>query len=224
MLQELQSAPKITFSVSDAAESKSDYLEFKRGQLIYCEGSTPLGVYFVRKGKVKMSKMGSDGKEQILRIVTPEEMLSCSDLISDSRYSTSAKALEDTTLLFIPKLEFWKMLRQEQKVLEQFVLLLSSDLKMAETKIADLAYKPVRGRLADALIFLSEKYNHDNKKNDKIKVSIKRSDLASFVGTAKETVNRLLSEFRSENIIETDGHDIAIVNMQKLNHLCGLYN
>ncbi len=224
MLQEHYTAPKVTLRVSDAIESKSDHLEFKRGQLIYCEGSTPLGVYFVRKGKVKMSKIGSDGKEQILRIATPEEMLICSDLISDSRYSTSAKALEDTTLLFIPKSEFWKMLRQEQKVLEQFVLLLSCDLKMAETKIADLAYKPVRGRLADALLFLSEKYNHDNKKDEKIVVAIKRSDLASFVGTAKETVNRLLSEFRTENIIETEGHDITIINMPKLNQMCGMYN
>ena len=221
MLQECKNITESPFQVMNIIKDKSDQLQYKKGQLIYCEDNTPLGVYFVFKGKVKISKMGSDGKEQILRIATPDDMLSYSDLVSNTKYSTSANALEDTTLLFVSKQEFWNIIRTQRQLLENFVLQLSLDLKQAETKIADLAYKPVRGRLADALITLTNKFNVP--KTCASEVSISRADLACFVGTAKETVNRLLSEFRNEHLISTEGTKINIIDMKGLSLVSNMY-
>jgi len=222
MLQDYQLAAEHPFQIMDIEEDKSDHLQYKKGQLIYCEDSTPLGVYFVQKGSVKISKVGCDGKEQILRIVTADEMMGYVDMVSNSRYSSSAKALEDTTLLFIPKQEFWTTLKKQRQLFENFILLLSDDLKEAELKIADFAYKPVRGRLADALVYLNKKFN--KKQNEVKAISISRFDLACFVGTAKETINRLLSEFRNEKIISTDGTKINILEVNELDRLSKMYN
>lgn len=222
MLQDYQLAADHPLQIMDIEEDKSDHLQYKKGQLIYCENSTPLGVYFVQEGSVKISKIGCDGKEQILRIVTSNEMMGYVDMVSNSRYTTSAKTLEDTTLLFIPKQEFWSTLKKQRQLFENFVLLLSDDLREAEEKIADLAYKPVRGRLADALIYLFKKFNKENK--PKKAISISRFDLACLVGTAKETINRLLSEFRTEKIVTTEGTKINILEIEGLNRLSKMYN
>ena len=157
-----------------------------------------------------------------MRIATPGEMLSYTDLISNTRYTTSAKALEDGSLLFIPKQDFWNTMKEQNKLYEQFVQMLSKDLTEAEERITDLAYKPVRGRLADALVSLAKKFNK-NEHLGNMSIHITRSDLACFVGTAKETVNRLVSEFRKEQIITTEGTRINIVNLQKLKSISRLY-
>lgn len=210
------------FKVMDVMQDRSDLLKVKKGQVIYMEGSTPLGAYLVQQGKVKISKIGSDGKEQILRIAVPEEMLTYTDLISNARYTTSAKALEDTTLLFVPKNEFWSTLRANANLFEEFLILVSNDLNRAEQNITSLAYKPVRGRLADALLALGKKLNSVGDGPQSIFIS--RYDLACYVGTAKETVNRLLSEFRNENLVSTNGTEIIIDNLRGLMHISKMYN
>lgn len=209
------------FRVIDLLEDEVDHLVYRKGQVIYCEGSTPLGAYFVYEGKVKTSITGSDGKEQILRISSSGDMLSYANLLSGTKYTTWARTLEDSTLLFVPKDDFWNFITQQQQLFAEFVMLTSRDLLQAETRIADLAYKPVRGRLADALISLARKFRGEELNIPTL--SITRSDLACFVGTAKETVNRLLSEFRNESLIETEGSRISILNMDGLRKISRLY-
>ena len=172
-----------------------DVLFFKKDQVIFSERSTPLGAYLLKMGKVKISKTGSMGKEQIIRIITQIEILGHTDLFTNSRYSTSAKALEDSYLLFISKHEFWDMIRDNNHLCEQLLQQISLDVNCIEAKIVDLAFKPVRGRLADAILDLDKKFNEDTGQHN---IFITRADLASYVGTVKETVNRLLSEFRNE--------------------------
>lgn len=209
------------FYLIDVLEKKSDFVLYKKGQLIYCEGSTPIGIHFVREGKVKITKTGSDSKEQILRIVSQEQILNLADFVSNTKYSTSAVALEDTTVMFVPKIEFWNTLMEEHQLYQDLMIMLSTDLKEAEMKITDIAYKPVRGRLADALILLDKKSEKRNEPS--MNLSISRSDLACLVGTAKETVNRLVSEFRNERLIKTEGNKIIILNQNGLNMISKMY-
>lgn len=221
MIQEYKPLSQLPFQIPKLIMDKLDVLFFKKGQVIFSEGSTPLGAFFLRKGKVKISKTGSQGKEQIIRIVTQREFLSHTDLFTNSRYSTSAKALEESYLLFIPKQEFWDMLREQNHLFEQLLQQISLDVKSVEDKIVDLAYKPVRGRLADAILDLDKKFNEDTGQHY---VFITRSDLASYVGTVKETVNRLLSEFRNERLIATNGTRIILLDINGLNRICKMYN
>lgn len=200
-----------------------DWITFKKGEIIYCEGSTPQGIYFVNQGKVKISKMASDCKEQIIRIATSTDILSYVDLITNSKYHTTARTLEATRLLFITREEFWNIMHSEANILEQFMLLLSQDLQQAEERMTDLAYKPVRGRLAVALMSLAKKYNSVGAYG-MFSISVSRRDLAGLVGTAKETVCRFLAEFRDDNLISMNGREIKILDMEGLMKVNNLYN
>lgn len=209
------------FPIFNTMQDRYDCLRFKRKQRIYSEGSTPLGVFLIQSGKVKISQMGSDAKEKIIRIAGKGEIISYTDLIANTRYDTSATALEDTNLLFVPKEEFKKTIREQQKIFDEFMMMLSLDIKLAQSSITRLAYKPVRGRLADALIELCDKF--DNMASDQKTMKISRADLASYVGTAKETVTRFLSEFRRERLITTDSININILDMDGLLRVSRMY-
>lgn len=200
----------------------ADLLFFKKNQIIYTEGSTPIGAYFVKKGRVKISKYGSDGKEQIIRFAVNNEILNYTDMIVHTPYSSSAYALEDTSIYFISRENFWELIKGRCELFENFIQQLSLDLKNAEEKITDLAYKPVRGRVADALLELGVKLS--DKEVEYPSVYISRHDLASYVGTAKETVNRMLSEFRDEGLIRTQGVEIKLLDNQGLKKLSLLYD
>lgn len=198
-----------------------DILYFKKGEIIYFEGSSPLGIYIIRKGKVKISKLGCSGKEKILRIVTPEEILNYADLLSNRRYSSTGKALEDTSLKFIPKQQFWNVIQKQEFLFGQFMQQISKDMRNIEQKNVDLAYTPVRGRLANALLYLDKRFNKNMPGLHYI--SITRTDLAGFIGTVKETANRLLSEFREEHLIRTEGTRINILDPEGLQRVSKLY-
>ncbi|WP_198536970.1 Crp/Fnr family transcriptional regulator [Salegentibacter sediminis] len=202
--------------------ARADYLYYKKAQLIYQEGSTPLGAYFVENGSIKIVKLGSSGKEQILRIATNGELLCLSDLFSQCRYGNSAKTLEDSSLLFIPKQDFWKVLKEDDQIFRSLLQQLAQNIRKGNEKIVDLAYKPVRGRLAEALLSLDSKFNTTSR--EPFQVAMTRADLAGYVGTVKETVNRLLSEFRSEKLISTQGTRIKISDPNGLERISRMYD
>jgi len=184
---------------------------FKKNQVVYLENTTPLGIYYVKSGRVKMYKQGSDGKEKIIRIGFKGEMLSYASLISDNRYKTSAIALEDTSLIFISKQDFWSQLKYNEGFLTRFLKVLSNDMISVQVEMTDL----------DSLLSLMEKFT---KVDDKASISMSRKDLACYVGTAKETINRLLSEFRQEKLITTNATNINIIDPTGLQRISNLYN
>ncbi len=204
---------KIDNLFSDITIENEDvnFLRYKKNQIIYSEGNTPMGLYYVQTGKIKIFKIGSDGKEQIIRIAGEGEVLSCASLICNNKYNTSAISMDDSVLVFIYKQDFWNHINHN---LSGFLQLISQDIINAEEKITDLAYKPVRGRLAQALLSLCKKFNGRIDKN--LTITISRNDLACFIGTATETVNRLISEFRKDNIITTSAKKITIINSEYL--------
>ncbi|MCG9970796.1 Crp/Fnr family transcriptional regulator [Christiangramia crocea] len=208
--------------IPQAMRERADVLFFKKGQIVYQEGSTPLGAYFVDSGQVKISMLGSLGKEKIVKIVTDSELLCFSDLFSHRRYSTSAQAMEETSLLFISKRDFWEVLNDRRDIFLSLLWRLSEQIKVVQETITDLAYKPVRGRLADAILNLNNKIK--GKDLEYQSISLTRADLAGYVGTVKETVNRLLSELREEKIISTSGSRIVIRDMDKLIRISEMYN
>jgi len=192
MLEKSLNLFEISFRISELIKDNSDLLLIKKGQLIFSEGSTPLGIYFINEGKVKICKIGCQGKEQILKISTKKEILSVNDLLSGSKNNNSAIALEDVSLWFIHKHDFANLLIDEHQIMEQFLRKVSRELSLAETRLVHFAYKPVRGRLADAIISLDEIFNRYAR---------------------QETASWLLSEFRAEKLIDVQGHKINIRDM-----------
>jgi CRP-like cAMP-binding protein len=185
----------------------------KRGQIIFHEGRTPQGVYCLNEGKVKIYRLGSDGKEQVVRIVTPSNFFGLRALISGWNYSTSAVTLEDSVVCLIPKRAFLKISLKYPDVSHCLMVFLSSMLEDAESKLLSLAQKPVRERLAETLLALHEVFNKNGGNNH---INLSRTDLANIIGTATECVIRLLSEFKDDNIIDINGRKISILNFEEL--------
>ncbi|KXX68662.1 Crp/Fnr family transcriptional regulator [Flammeovirga sp. SJP92] len=191
---------------------------FKKGQPIFQEDSMPTGVYCISEGLVKVTKLGSNGKEQILRIAKPGDFVGYKSLIKGSRYRASAIAIEDSSICLIPKAIFMELLHENVEFYQQIVHLLCEVIDNAETKITDIAYKPVRGRIAEALLVLDKAFV------DKEHITLTREDLAGLVGTVKETAIRIISEFKHEKLIEINKRSIKIINPDGLVKISHLYD
>ncbi len=196
---------------------------YKKGQIVFYEGNRPSGLFCVSKGKVKLYKLGYEGKEQIIRLAKEGDILGYRSLIGGEAYSASATVLEDAYICFIPKAVFFGMVNSNGELSMKLMHLLSQDLRAAENRIAELAQKSVRERLAETLLMLKEYYGAEDD-HGMLNVSLSREDLANIVGTATETVIRLLSEFRQEKLIDLNGRKIRILNQQALIETAHIYD
>jgi CRP-like cAMP-binding protein len=195
---------------------------YKKNEYIFKEGSYASGVFCINGGKIKISMVGDEGKEQIVRLVKPGDIIGYKALLSSEKYSASAIAIEDCNVCFIPREVFTEILKKDANLSFEMMKLLSDELRKAEEKITHLAQKPVRERMAETILFLKETYGIDNEEN--INVSLSREEIANIVGTATETAIRLLSEFNKENMIELSGKKIKILNTNKLTKIANLYD
>ncbi len=184
---------------------------YKKGQVIYYEGNKPLGVFCVNKGKVKIYKMNADGKEQILRLAKDGDVIGFASLIGGEPYSSSASVLEDATICYVPRNVFLNLIQSNSGLSLKVIEALSHDATRAESRLTNTSYNTVRERLAETLLVLKE-FGGFEADNATLKTTLSREDLANMVGTATETVIRLLSEFNKEKIILLEGHKIKILN------------
>lgn len=188
---------------------------YKKGQYIFTENGFPLGLYCVNSGKVKLSAQGLDGKEQILRLAKSGDVLGYRALLSNERYHSSAVALEDSSICFIPKDYFLEMVNKSPRLCFQIMQKISSDLKTAEEHIMALSQKNVRERLAEALLFFKATYGFESD-GQTLAISLSREEIADYVGTSTESAIRLLSEFNQDKLIELSGKKIKLLNVPKL--------
>jgi CRP/FNR family transcriptional regulator len=193
---------------------------YKKNQIIFQEGMLPTGLYCLSKGKIKISKTGPDGKDQIVRFVTEGGLLGVRALLSGRKYSATAATLEETIVCYINKQTFLKFVLKYPDISNCMIVLLSTLLEEAENKITSMAQKPVRERLAESLVILNSIFEHDTAEghasDNETAITLTREDLANIVGTATETVIRLLSEFREEELIFIQGRSIALRDIEGL--------
>lgn len=187
---------------------------YKKKEDIYKVGSTPKGIYFVSKGRVKTYQTNELGKELITELHKEGDFFGYLSLLQDEKYTSSASALEESEISLIPKSDFFELIYKNADVSRKFIRILSDNLKDKETQLLKLAYNSVRKRVAGALITLSDKYKQEHEQTFRMQVS--RDDLANIVGTATETVIRTLSDFKDEQYIEIAGGTITILNYNKL--------
>jgi CRP/FNR family transcriptional regulator len=207
----------------NALDTNKESTLYKKGQVIFNEGSRPRGLFCVNSGKIKVSKTGDEGKEHILHLAKAGDVMGYRAILSGDTYSCTATALEDSIICFVPRTHFFNMVEENGKLSMQVIKLLSEELKTAEKSITDLAQKPVRERLAEALLFLKETYGFEEDEKT-INVKMTREELANVIGTATESAIRLLSEMNKERIIELDGKKIKILNLQSLVRTANLYD
>lgn len=187
---------------------------FKKGEVIFHEGGIPHGVYCVKYGKIKIYKTGIEGRDQIIKFAQEGDMLGYRSLLSNEKYNGTASCLEESVLCFIPKENILKMVSQNSCLAINIMKAACHELGEASNIITNLAQKSIQERLAEVLLILQTNFGLDSEKA--IQVILTREEIASMVGTATESVIRLLSEFHKQGLIDLDGKKIRLLNIPEL--------
>lgn len=206
---------------TDYLDEHKYHLKYKSSEIIFNEGAYPHGVFCVHKGKVKIVKLGMNGKEQILRLVHAGDVIGYKSMLNNEKYQTSAVALEETEVCFISKEAFCALIERNHKTSMRIVQVLVKDLHKADENIMSLAQKSLRERVAEALVVLKETYGFQSD-GLTLDLSISRIEMANLVGTATESVIRFLSEFQKDKLIALENKKIKILDFQKLHKLANL--
>ena len=200
-----------------AVKAHRKNFSLKKGQLLFREGDPVNGIYFIYTGKVKVHKHWGEEKELIVRFAQAGDIVGHRGVGSELIYPVSATALEPVTVCFIDLAFFTSTLKVNTAFLYELMLFFASELKVSERKMRDLAHMPVKGRLAQALITLHEKFGGN--KDGIINMALSKQDLASYIGTTYETVFRMIQELVELKLIKTEGREVRILDIEGLRRL-----
>ncbi len=212
-----KAAPKDLDTIFSELKNKAKQRSYAAKQVIYVENDEPAYLYYIKKGQVKTYIRFKDGRELSSNIFKEGELFGYESLCCGSEYADNAATLSDTELLLIPKADFMAALLNHQEMATAFIELLSGNIRFKEEQMLKLAYFSVRKRVAEALVQLSLKFRKEQ--DDFCTLKISRDDLAAYVGTASETVSRMLADFKEEKLIEKQGNAIHVISIDKLSSI-----
>lgn len=193
---------------------------YKRGSIIYREGNRMKGFYCVHKGIIKIYKTGFDGKEQIIRFAKPGDLIGYRSVISNEPACTTTEVLQDSILCHVPVDILLELVKTNGNFALELMKLTCKELGEANSYITDIAQKTVKERLAEILILLDDEFGISSE--GILNISLTREELSNIVGTATESIIRLLSEFKNDHLIELKGRKIKILDKPGLKYIAGL--
>ncbi|MES2828030.1 MAG: response regulator [Bacteroidota bacterium] len=204
-------------SLFASLKAKGKTRSFANKQIIYVENDEPTHLYYVKKGQVKTYKRAKDGRELSATLYHDGDFFGYESLCSASAYTDNAATLIDTELVLINKADFLNDLLNHQEIAAAFISMLSGSVQDKGEQMLRLAYFSVRKRVADALVQVAAKFGEAG--SDTCTLKISRDDLAALVGTASETVSRMLADFKDEKLIEKSGNAIRLLSLEKLRNV-----
>jgi CRP-like cAMP-binding protein len=197
--------------------------KYIKGQTLFHEGNPPYGLYCINSGKFKLTKISSNAKDSIIRIIGPGDILGHRSLFSNDNYRATATALEDCHVCFIDKKFIEKLIENNPSVSKQLISHLTKSMGVVEEKVANFYQKNVRERLAALLLEFNHKFGVDEDGQRKLDIKLTREEMASIVGVATETLIRFMSEFKEEGAISQKGKALYIKSEKKLKELGNIY-
>ena len=191
---------------------------FKRNEMIYCEGEIAKDMMCLLEGKVKISKQGVGGRNQIIRMIKPIQYFAYRAYFAREPYLTDAYAFEESTVCIIPMTVVESLIRANSMLAMFFIRQLSVDLGIADERTVNLTQKHIRGRLAESLLFLKDRYGFE-KDGATLSIYLAREDLANLSNMTTSNAIRTLSTFVSERIIALDGRKVKIIDEERLRRI-----
>ena len=189
---------------------------FSKDEIIYKEGNNSNYIYLINKGVVKCFKLDEQGKELTTSLHKEDDLFGYTSFTQNVAYQETATAIKETELVGISKKELTNILNTNHKVTLELIQLLTDDLTGVKDQLLQMAYSSVNKKTASTILKFAEKLNR--KPEDPIKIS--RNDLASVAGIATETLIRTMSNFKKQGIIEIEGRNIKILDLNKLKDIC----
>lgn len=194
---------------------------YEKNDTVFCEGNSCAGIYILCAGSIKLVQSSNTGKQQILTIVSPGELIEKSLLFHPGRHSTTAQALEHCEVSFFYRDEFMEVLKLNNHLAINLIKTLSQEVENVQERTRQLLFKSAKERLAETLLTLGRKHGTRHDRDIAIDLDLKREELAEMIGVEPETVVRLLALLRKEKLIRFDGRKILITDEEKLTHVSG---
>ncbi|MGB6151750.1 MAG: Crp/Fnr family transcriptional regulator [Pricia sp.] len=199
--------------VSDSKITKS----FKKGDSIFAEGEKLNGVFCVRGGVSKLSKLSANGKDQIVKLAQKGQIMGQRSVIAQESTHLSATAISDMEVCFIPKEIISETLNTNPNFTLEVLRHMAHDLKESDEVIVNMSQKTVKQRIAEAFLYLKTNFGEDT--DGFLALSLSREDIANVVGTATESCIRIISEFKKKGLLKTSGKRVAIADEKGLQEL-----
>jgi CheY-like chemotaxis protein len=198
--------------------AESPVRTYKKKQTLYLEGDQAHTLYLIKKGEVKIYLSNKEGKELITSLAGEGDFFGFTSLLNDTSYTESAAARSELLYVHaISKKSFLELIYGNQEIARYFLHILARLLSERQASMLHLAYQSVRQKVAGALLYLHNQqlavHNHDNH------IISSRKDISCLVGTATETLNRTLLDFKEEKLIEIDDEGLKILDLNKLRQL-----
>ena len=201
-------------------EETTEIRRYKKNEVILTEGKRILGCHIVLSGIVKQFKTGGEGRDYIFRLAKPFEILGFRSVLSEEPACNTSTAIEDSIVCYIPKECLHHLVKTNGNFALDLLQIACRELEESHLLITEIAQKSVKERLAELLLTLKNKFGVNE--NGHLNITLSREELANIVGTATESVIRLLSEFKSERYIDVNGKKIIILNEKALEKIAAV--
>ncbi len=212
----------LSIEINQKLQDVSQCFHIKKGNIIFEESLNPKGLFYILDGKVKLTQMSTEGKEQIVHLAKNKNIMGYRAILGNDFYSCSATAITDSILWMIPAQNFIDLVFTQPNLSKYIILLLSKELREAENKITNLAHFSVKQRVAQSILYLKDFYGYEPD-NKTINLIFTREELANLSGTMRETATRALREIKEDNIISLVGKKIVINKLSELEKMSHLF-
>lgn len=188
---------------------------FRDGDVVFYDGEKPAGLYVVCSGKAKIFKTSRNGQQLIMRIAGPGQLLGYRSMIAEENYSGSSESMEESVVSFIEQEPFYAFLKKFPDAMMQLLKRLAQDVREGEEKARDIAHKPAKARVSDALVRMM----HMNGHKQPVVTGVKRKEIAEMAGLTVETTVRVLQDLEQRGIIKREEKAIVILDQDKIKQL-----
>ncbi|OEF98711.1 Crp/Fnr family transcriptional regulator [Desulfuribacillus alkaliarsenatis] len=190
--------------------------KYKKRQIIFVEGEPGEAIYTIIKGKVKLTKSTASGRELILGIRQPGETFAEVVLFDGGPYPATAEAIEDAEIALLRNKDIEQLVKENSSISIAIIKTMSKRLRMVQQQMRDLALKDTLGSMVSILTRLAKEHGVETDEGILINLNLTHQELANFIGTSRESANRLISDLKKSKVISVDKGKITILNMQKL--------
>ncbi len=201
--------------------TQNTIIKCKKGQQFIIEGAPVNGLFFIKKGTVKVFRTGINGREQIVRFAKDCEIIGHRGFGTQEYYSIGAIAIQDTDLYYFSKEYLQKILIENPNFTYDMMLFYANELNRSESKVKSISQMTVRERVIDTLLYIHRKFGN---LRGYLNLPLSRKEYADYAGTTEEQVIRMFSALKKEGLITTKGKKIAINNIQSLKNEISEHN
>jgi CRP/FNR family transcriptional regulator, cyclic AMP receptor protein len=206
-------------NIAEAIEQEAVTTTYPTGAVLFAEGQVPRGIFIVRRGRVKLSICGSDGRTLILRIVEPGCPLGVAAVVSARQFEATAETQEPSEISFLRQTDLLRLMRSNGEIALWVTQQISQDYAATCREIRDLILSDSASEKLARLLVGWLDQNAESKHPTQVKLSLTHEEIGQMIGTSRETVSRLFAGFKKQHLIQQSGATLVVPNRMALESL-----